>query len=611
MRKTIARVCMALTAMTVLLPDVASARPESHARAPTFAEIDRAERDAAKQALSSLKAQDKPKKKKRDKDAKRKKGEMAAPAGAPQPGEPTEVAAQANRLFASKKYWDAAKAFYRVQSGESGDDEGNQQLAEFNLAKTFYNLKLYQPSYGLFSRIVEKPTHIKFNETLLWLAKLATELPESADIIERVGKYDEDHIAQFKNNAEQRELYWHLNYMLGRFKYRNGQYGDAIKLFDKVAQGSKYYVQAKFFTGISYAQMKEGVAATRSFQAIQNALKEGVSTLEDDMRMRDLANLSIARIMYGKAIRVDPTTNAPTISEPHIKVAIEHWDYVDIASEYWLDALFEESWAFYMIGDYTRALGKIHTIQSPYFPNSYFPEAEILKAVIYFSNCQYDDADLIVKKFRQKYDPIKAELEKILAKYEGQGQEEAFYKLLKEVNCGVQARGASETPKSCEGLPTPSVPASIRPIVELSLSDRQLIRTLRYVDVLDEESSRYKTAPESFRSAKAGEFVKDQLHDAREFAVRETGRLAKDRYKRNVDELNEKIRDAQKLAIDVIAAQRNELDKAIANAQVTAEESEFNVVKPDDEHVIWPFDGEYWRDELEFYRQTITSKCGR
>ena len=34
-------------------------------------------------------------------------------------------------------------------------------------------------------------------------------------------------------------------------------------------------------------------------------------------------------------------------------------------------------------------------------------------------------------------------------------------------------------------------------------------------------------------------------------------------------------------------------------------------VKPDEEHVIWPFDGEYWRDELGFYRQTITSKWGR
>jgi len=47
------------------------------------------------------------------------------------------------------------------------------------------------------------------------------------------------------------------------------------------------------------------------------------------------------------------------------------------------------------------------------------------------------------------------------------------------------------------------------------------------------------------------------------------------------------------------------------NALTTAEESKANIVKPDEEHVIWPFNGEYWRDELGFYRQTITSKCTR
>ena len=29
----------------------------------------------------------------------------------------------------------------------------------------------------------------------------------------------------------------------------------------------------------------------------------------------------------------------------------------------------------------------------------------------------------------------------------------------------------------------------------------------------------------------------------------------------------------------------------------------------DDEHFGWRFDGEYWKDELGFYRYRITSKC--
>jgi hypothetical protein len=147
--------------------------------------------------------------------------------------------------------------------------------------------------------------------------------------------------------------------------------------------------------------------------------------------------------------------------------------------------------------------------------------------------------------------------------------------------------------------------------VELALSDRQLLRNINYVQVLDEEGNRFKKAPASFRDSALGNDVKDSLQLARDIAVRNAGQLARDRYQRNLDELNEHLRDSAKILIDITAAQRNQLDQAIAGSQVTAAESKANIVKPDEEHVLWPFNGEYWRDELGFYRQTITSKCGR
>ena len=94
--------------------------------------------------------------------------------------------------------------------------------------------------------------------------------------------------------------------------------------------------------------------------------------------------------------------------------------------------------------------------------------------------------------------------------------------------------------------------------------------------------------------------------------MRQAGELALSRYQRNVDELNEHMRDGEKILIDITAAQRNLLDEKISTGQVSAAESKtFGDVKPDEEHVIWPFDGEYWRDELGFYRQRVVSACGR
>jgi hypothetical protein len=510
----------------------------------------------------------------------------------PQAGQMTEQAAQAKKLYDSEKWWDAALALNRVYKGDTGDDEGNRQIAQFNLAKTLYKLKFYQAAYGIFSEIAEKPNHLKFNETLLWLAKLATDLPEPADIVERVGKYNDEQIGRF-NNAEQKELFWQLNYLLGRYKYRNRQYEDALRLFSKVDRESKYYVQSQFFSGISNVQLRKSVPAVQSFQKIVGAIDDGVEGVDDEARMRDLAFLSMARTYYSASIRLDEN-NAPTIDPQKLSAAVKYWNKVDTASEYWLDALFEESWAYFMAGDYPHALGNIHTIEAPYFPNSYYPEAEVLKAVIYFSNCQYDDATTIVAKFQQKYQPIYNELSKSLERFKGDNQEEEFYKFLTQVQDGKA-----------------SLPESIKPIVELALSDRQLLRNINYVQVLDEEGNRFKKAPASFRDSALGNDVKDSLQLARDIAVRNAGQLARDRYQRNLDELNEHLRDSAKILIDITAAQRNQLDQAIAGSQVTAAESKANIVKPDEEHVLWPFNGEYWRDELGFYRQTITSKCGR
>lgn len=525
------------------------------------------------------------------KSSSKKVVDNAPPATA---GAPTDAATQAKKLYEKEKYWDAAKALYRVYAGETGDDDGNRQVAQFDLAKALYKLKFYQAAYSIFSEISDKPNHLKYNETLLWLAKLATDLPEPADIIERVGKYNESHVAKFDNN-EQAELYWQLNYLLGRYRYRNGKFQEALALFGKVNRKSKHYVEAQFFGGISNVQMRQSKPAVEAFQRILGAIDEGDVPAEDEARFRDLAYLSMARTFYSASIRVDDNTNQPTIDQTRLSAAVKYWNKVDIASEYWLDALFEESWAYFMAGDYSHALGNIHTIQSPYFPHAYYPEADVLKAVIYFSNCQYDDALTIVAKFRAQYEPIKAELAKTLDKFKkGSGEEEDFYKFLRDV-------------RDDKALLDPK----IAPIVKTSLSDRQLLRNLEYVRLLDEEDKRFKKAPASFKDSKLADIVNDAVHDARALAVRNAGELARARYQRNLDEMSEQLRNGQKILIDITAAQRNQLDQAALNSQITREESKANIVKPDEEHVIWPFNGEYWRDELGFYRQTITSKCGR
>ena len=335
-------------------------------------------------------------------------GAAAAAAGAG-----SDVAAQAKKFYETEKYWDAAQSFYRVSIGETGDDEGNKQNRAVRPGEVSVQAALLPSRVLHFQRDRRQPESPQVRRDAALGGQARHDLPEPADIIERVGKYSEEHVAKF-NNDEQRELYWQLNYLLGRYRYRNGKYPEALELFDKVNRKSKYYVQAQFFSGITNVQMRRSSPAVQSFQRILGAIEEGDVPSEDEARFRDLAYLSMARTFYSASIKVDENTNQPTVDQTRLSAAVKYWNKVDVTSEYWLDALFEESWAYFMAGDYSHALGNIHTIQAPYFPHAYYPEADVLKAVIYFSNCQYDDALTIVAKFRGQFRPIREELDQDL-----------------------------------------------------------------------------------------------------------------------------------------------------------------------------------------------------
>src|SRR5690606_40692008 len=108
----------------------------------------------------------------------------------------------------------------------------------------------------------------------------------------------------------QRELYWQLNYMLGRYKYQQGDYEEAIRLFQKVDRQSPQYVRAQFFTGISYVRVRKSVPAVKAFQRIEKAIAEGTKGRSEERRVLDLAKLSMARTFYSASIRLDPETTA-------------------------------------------------------------------------------------------------------------------------------------------------------------------------------------------------------------------------------------------------------------------------------------------------------------
>jgi len=505
-------------------------------------------------------------------------GQAAAPPP-PAQGPPSEALANALRLYQQERYAQASVQFQRIVDGETGDHPANVQKAQFFLGKCLYHLKFYQAALGVFEQIVQLSTgHIYFQATLQWLAQLSRELPEPADIIGLVGRYGNSiGVLQEFNTAETKDLYNELLFLMGRYWYRQGDFPKARDFFLEVDNDHDLFVRAVFFAGITYVRERKAEPSSKAFKSIVDKFEDMLFLNSEEERFLNLGWLSLARIYY---------------STKHWDSAIASWNNIPQSSEYYLDALFEESWAYFQTDQLDRALGNIHTLNSPYFDTAFYPESLILRAVIYFNQCMYEDAQKAVDDFSKEYQPIQQELAELMVKYQ---DNLAFYEFLGK----VRDEEVDMSPR-------------ILKIIKTALGDRTLLRNIEYVDHLDEEQERFNKMPRAFQNSGVGARILQDIAAARSVAVDNTGNLAKSRYERLIGELVDLLNQATRIQIEILNAMRGQLNAEIANEQsLTAQAVEAIEVEADEEHVLWPFEGEFWRDELGYYRQPIGSQCGR
>jgi len=517
------------------------------------------------------------KKKKRDSG-----GEFQPEGGdAPSGDQPSKVLERAFKLYDGEDWYSSTIELNKAVEGETGDSEPNKQKAEFWMGKALYNLKYYSGSLSYFDRIVQKgPSHGYYQATLKWLASLSERLPDSTGILDKIGKYNRADLDQPALEKVRDELY----FLLGKFYYQKGNFKEAVELFNSVPTNSEYYVQAKLFEGATHVREYQAKPAVESFKEVLRTAAES-----QDPRIRpfeDLANLSLARTFY---------------STGQFELATKYFDRVSHDSPQWPDSLFEASWANFMLKQkgYSKALGDIHTIQAPYFDNYIQPEnvAEGLsvKATIYFYNCQYDRAQEAIDEFNSIYPTVFAELKKLIT---GTSDNGALF------DVAVKVR------KETSGLPE-QVERAARGV----LGDKSLSRRFEYVEELDRELKLYDKADASWKSTNIAQTVFADLTLQRSLAVNEAGDLARRRIKRLTEELSQLIKRVIKIEFEILNGQKGSLETELVQEQESGPSAgphrRGEEIRADDEHQIWPFNGEYWRDELGYYRVKVSNKCAR
>jgi tetratricopeptide (TPR) repeat protein len=488
-------------------------------------------------------------------------------------GPPSKTLQKALKLYETRDYYSASIEQHKVIEGETGDSEANRQRAEFWMGKTLYHLGFYSAALSYFDRIVQKgDAHRYYNATLKWLASLSRQLPESAGILKKIGKYQRAQLEQPALEKVRDELY----YLLGRWHYSQGNFNDAIGLFAAVPPTSDFYAKAKFMEGIAHVRTYKGRPAAEAFKALLRQARESPST-KDIFYFEELAVLSLARVFY---------------STHQFDLSVKYYDQLPQESPHWLASLFESSWAHFQRNNFSKALGNIHTLNAPYFEDQFFPESLILKAVIYFHNCLYDRSAEAIREFNSKYPPLKTQIDAVLGQYKDPTE---FYEYALRIR--NRTAGLSE---------------EVARLARSALGDRTLMKTFKYVEELDRELKQVQGADPAWKATAIAGVVLQDLTLQKSLAQNEAGQLAQRRLQRVSKEIQELIKQAIKVEYETINGQKDKLEASLRNEQVVpANVADQTRIVPDDEHLYWPFDGQYWKDELGYYRFKIRSVCTR
>lgn len=372
------------------------------------------------------------------------------------------------------------------------------------------------------------------------------------------------------------------NYYLGSV-YVNSNKEKAIKYFSKVKMSDYNYLASKYSEAMARVDLNQLKKAQKILDKIiyitnqKNITPLPKAALKE---MNNLANLAQGRIYY---------------ESKQFDNSFKSYRHVSKDSVYYYDALFEQSWAFFMSGYPNHALGALHSLESPFFSNRYNPEAAVLKSLVYYWMCQYDDSRISLAAFNKKYkksiDGLASVINRKILR------EQTSYQLFENYISGVS--GASL------GIP--------REILEVAASSDSL-KPLRdqYATIVEEKTKLntkgiYRTLQ---GSNKAISFLEKWESSLKKGIGKQFYAELKD-IKTAYDQLHEQ---AQFLEIELLMSEKDHLlgKELHASNKITRVSKKRDVKGWGlDQSMSWDNSSkqEYWWDEIGYYIYKVEPKC--
>jgi hypothetical protein len=341
---------------------------------------------------------------------------------------------------------------------------------------------------------------------------------------------------------------------------------------DSAAAGEAHEV-----AGLAALAAQDQGAAQREFAALvpQRSAANDVSGAAAAAR-RQRALLQLARLAYARGDDAAASALYARVSR---------------AAPEWLDALFESSWAHFRRGEDEKALGNLLTLHAPFFQARYFPESHVLKALLLYENCRYADASRTLQQFERGFRPVHDGLVSLLSQL---GTPQLAAELVLKGPDEASARA----------------PEPVRAHLRRLVFAPELVDQGKAAVALAAELDSFDARPAMFRSSELARAVLPALRAARLSLIEETGRGVRARLSSARSELRELLAQSLRLSYE-IAGREKELAREGGRALPFSQRGQRSLPQVEEDEELWPFQGEYWRDELGSYQFTLGEHCRR
>jgi TolA-binding protein len=369
-----------------------------------------------------------------------------------------------------------------------------------------------------------------------------------------------------------------LHYLLGRQLFEREELSQASDYFAQVSQKSPFYMRAKYYEGVinqERGKLRSAVLAFREVIQAEPELQADPVLVQQVEDMKDLAFMNIARIYYGLQ-RLDN--------------AASYYDQVDRDSTYWAESLYERAWTSFWMSDLNKTLGLLLTVDSPYFSDSDFiPEVTILRALTYFYLCEFPDVERTLLEFDRTHEPMKAEMEAFIQQYGGQK------------DLWDQAYDSYFTTPKDDSVLTEAVFARM-------LRNRDLSMLVRHLQRMDNEVVQINAQKAQWKDTIGQELLTVYEEDRVRYKKKAGDELIKE-MKTQVRTLDDLLLQSEVIRFEVVDAQRADYEFKAKGDVVDAGTERKIDFATDPKIIYWPFNGEFWRDELGYYRYTEHGSC--